>query len=654
MGKKKYSKQHRHRGKVTPSEWQHLSEEHALRSAYLQFAASVQKAQEGAHTRSLQAGLPVSSTLDLRDAGRILDQHPQLIRYLHSVMERQQAERDARDLPLDVLATKSSPTGTPSQAQSLGGWSGYQDKNAPQGVPNARLLRDYAEQSEWVNAAINYYCERIGRADIAVLPQDERLPYNRSTEKSILSILDQPNEMGDTFPGLMRMCIRDMLTLGRGVLSKNMTAKRTPTALYAEDAAYIKIYPAWAGNPDEPRYLYDENNKVKIPLRSDEVICMMYGMSSYRFSLSPVQVLRNTILADLKATESASRLVDMKPPPHVIQLPGATASQIQTLRTTYESEIAGHREILFLGGDNPAQIKPLIFSLKDNQWMEWLEYLARKVAVLFGLSVQTFSFTGDVNRATAGSQQEIEENKGLIPLMLLIEEYLNRQYVADFAPKARDGRANMQALNMRAVFPEISETARMLHAEQSIEMASKSLAGLPSATLNQILMMRGEEPVKGGNTFYAPSANGPIPWLSYDNETGDYSGIATGGTLGAQDADGGPSIDDTTNEDMGQSSQGEEGNTTANPGSGGESASPNTSVGSSSPSRASEEKRYKDYRRPGTRWTPSTMMTRLAATPESVPRLPEDTLARAQLAATAKRIFGEVEKRAHTQLREVQ
>lgn len=498
--------------KAKKGNWQHLIENEELRTAFLRFARSIHTAEESAEQIAVRAGRPASQFIDLREAGRILDRYPQLSGYLLSIRERQEELQDAQ------MRHKESPTHEVSQAAALGGWAGYQNVT-PQGVPNARALRNFADECEFVAASINHYCDRISRFKLTVLPIDEQKPYNRSVEKEMIALLENPNELGDTVADIVSTITRDYLTIGRGIISKAMSVRRIPTTLYMEDAALFRIDPKWSGNAEEPRYLYQPNSQTKIPLRNDEIICLLCGPSTFRLSFSPVQILRNTILSDLKATESASRLVEHKPPPHLVQLPGASAAQIDRLRSTYDADIAGHREIMFLGGPNPAQIKPMIFSLRDNQWMEWLEYLARKIAVVFGLSIQDLSFTGDVNRATATSQQELSESKGLIPLMLRIEMYFHHHLLSDFAPK-RNGIPDMRALNLRVAYPEIGEAMRMLHVEQTIHLATKSLAGLPSQTLNQVLTAQGLEPVPGGNTFYLKTATGAIPWLSYDNDFG--------------------------------------------------------------------------------------------------------------------------------------
>lgn len=331
-------------------------------------------------------------------------------------------------------------------------------------------------------------------------------------------------------------------------ISKNMTpggrrgGGRVATELYYEDGATIKVYTDWDGNPKKPRYLYEEvGTNTKVPLRNDELICISMNPATYRLGLSPVQFLRQTIQAEMRAIQSATHIVDMKPAPHIVQIPGAHQTQITNLKNNYDSEVAGRKELFWMGGENEAKVFSLTFSARDNQWLEWQQWLARKIATAFQISPQQFGFTADINRSNGEIQQQLYEDTGLIPLLLLLEEYLNRELLMDFCPLLDDGRADLEALNLRIVYPEVSEAERALHAERAADIAQKTMGGLPTATVNQILMMRGEEPVPGGNTFWIKTSTGAVPWLTYDHDYGDWSPLASlGGFMGAQDVLSGP------------------------------------------------------------------------------------------------------------------
>lgn len=584
---------------VRPSEqqWQALAQNQTLVREYSQLSAALTQAHASATQQAYKYGGTPDQYIDYTRAFTILERTPDLVPYLNSISKQSSSASS--------MILKESPTGNahPQSGQAGGAWSGNKETDA---VIGAHILRQWADSNEWVRAAINTRRQQIGRANISVIPFNERKPYNKSLVKKIQLLLDQPNEYRQNYYELMASCIDDVLVLDRGVILKDMTVDRKPVHLYNEDGACIKIYPNWSGKPKEPRYLYDNQALRKsVPLRNDECILMTANPATYRFGLSPVQVLKNTIQADLAATKSAMQMVDLKPPPHMIQLPGATQTQLEQIRTRYESDIAGRKEIFWIGGQNQANVTPLIFSARDNQWMEWQVYLARKIAIVFQISPQQLGITFDINKATASSQQEIFEDTGLMPLLLLIEEYFNTELLADFAPSYPDGRVNFEAINLRVLFPEVSEFDRQMHAERAIKIASTGLSNLPSMTLNQVLSLFGEEPVEGGNTFYAPTREGPLPWLSYDGKISEFGPLSTAGALGSQDPAGGP---DTAEQDA----------RTEDEGGNGTYAGPIQSQGNDSPEDQGVAAGKKDdgknnngkkslRRQPGKRWLPNLL-----------------------------------------------
>lgn len=532
---------------VSAEKWQDLAADPSLYHEYNQLAVALQQAQSTAMQKASRYGGHSSDYLDMSRAFSIIDRSPQLIPYLSQIAKQSDSVPTAY-----TITEKKAPTGTtgPQPESNASIWSGSSSKQVD-AIHNAQMLREWADSNEWTRAAINVRRQQIGRANIAVVPFNERKPYNKTLAKRVQLLMDQPNELRQNYYELMSGAMDDLLVIDRAVILKNMTVDRKPTHIYNEDGACIKIYPEWSGNPNEPRYLYENRQHTrKVPLRNDEAIVMMANPATYRFGLSPVQVLKNTIQADLTATRSAMQMVDMKPPPHLIQLTGATQSQLEQIRARYEADIAGRKEVFWVGGQQPANVQSLVFSARDNQWLEWQVYLARKIAVIFQISPQQLGITFDINKATASSQQEIFEDTGLIPLLLLIEEYFNREIMGDFANTLPDGRADFSTLNLRILYPEVTEADRQMHAERAINMATSGMAGLPSMTINQVLAMFGEEAVPGGNTFYVDNATmGPIPWLSYDGDFNGYGPSSTSGVQGGQDASGGPDVDENDPQD---------------------------------------------------------------------------------------------------------
>lgn len=525
-----------------------------LQSALALLAREVQAAQSRARD--------TNSTPNLSGVIRLLHQRPELQRYLEGVQrERGRLQEGGQELAVaqsrERLASslapaylRDRPSGNNPQDEAAAAWGGAQ-KNFPQGVPNARVLRQIAETDVWVRAAIDDRCNDVCRSEIAVRPKDTRRAYSRDTMQRVQRLLDQPNEYRDSYRSLIQPVVEDVQTLDRGVIEKRMQLKpRVPARLYFQDGARLKIYPGWSGNPKEPRYLYESDaGDKRVPLLNDEAIVIIARPGTYRLGLAPVRTLYDVINADLKALASGSALVDHKPPPHLVQLVKASQRQIDRVRDTYDTEVSGRREILWLGGNEPAKVFPLIFSARDNQWMEWQLYLARQICAAFKISPQKLGITFDINKATAETQQSITEDTGLIPLLLLIEEYLNTELLYDFAPRLPDGRYDDDALNLEIVFPQVTEAQRKMHYLELATILEKGLPELPFLMPNDARQMLGLEPVPGGNRFWVMTTNGPMPWIGYEDAMGFYTAPGLGGQLGAQEPGSGPSANDLDDDD---------------------------------------------------------------------------------------------------------
>jgi Phage portal protein len=635
------NRQHKQRYPVTSSHDLELSAEQvALLSSFVSEVDSL---------RSSYPHVPFDR-LDLSEIALKIAQTPQLAYVLDAIKARE----DARQAALSDIDTRGAVVGSmPQMANAAAAkWGGSKDDD-PIGVTNYKILRKWAEENEWVRAAITIRRGQVEGMHPICIPIDPKKRYDRKIQLKINNLLKRPNERRESWRSLIGPVLEDVLVLDRGAIVKNMTLDRKPVALYFADGATIKIYPGWSGNPKEPRYLYESpDGKEKKPLRNDECIMMVSNSASHRVSLSFVQALQNTIIADIEATATAARLGKLKPPPHAIQVPGATPKQIQEMVSDYDRKIAGRKELFWFGGKEAAHLFPLVFSAKDNQLLEWQVYLARKIAVLAQISPQKLGITMDVNRANGEVQQEIDEDRGLIPLLLLVEEYLNTEVLGDYAPLDELGMPDLDALNLKVIFPEVSDAARKLHAQETINMASKALtSNMPSMTLNMILSMLGEEPVPGGDTFYVGTASGPIKWLSYDEplETMPQNMPVTPQESDSNATGNEESEEDTTTEDASESSD----------------------KGKNDDATKKDYEGYYDGRLPGKTWSPSMNRaaktaslhnkTQKSANRKKIPdaaknntRSPEHIHAETVLSNAVKKLFDDAAKRGDATLQRME
>jgi phage portal protein BeeE len=163
---------------------------------------------------------------------------------------------------------------------------------------------------------------------------------------------------------------------------------------------------------------------------------------------------------------------------------GVTRDQVREFQAFFESEVAGKGALGFIGGTKGADWIPFRQNNREMQFLEWQIYLVRKIAVVFGLSPQDLGVTFDVNRSTAETQLQISEDRGLRPLMSLIQDYLTQEVIWD---PTFGGSDNNLAFRFTAL--NLKETT----AKANIN--SMALAGVPWKTVNEARLEDGREPL---------------------------------------------------------------------------------------------------------------------------------------------------------------
>lgn len=574
----------------------------------------------------------------------VLADHPELYDIMQGIKARGESAQaqgksaSANNTPFYAssrdMAIKQSPTTLDMQV--------INDRNQPDMVNNVRVLRRYSMINPWIRALIDKIRVKVAGADIAVMPLDPTKKYDKAIQAQLMHIIKHPNEQRQNWGEFIGSVLEDILVLDRGCITKDMTPKRRPLHLYAEDGGNVRIYPQWDGNPKTPRYLWDPpEGAKKMPLRNDEAIVICRNPATYRFGLSPVQTLIDTIQRDLDASMAVSDGVTQKPPAQIVHLQGATDSAVRAVRATYDSEIAGKKKVMFAGGEG--EIKMLPFIYKDGEWLPWLTYLVQLMAAVFQLSPQSVGFLLNANKSNSQTQADREIDDSLVPLMLTLELYLNEEFVGDYAPKDMFGAPDLEKLNLGLVFPKISEQARYLHAADTADLAKTVLGGLPSMTINEVRLLRGDEPYPGGDSLYIMTKTGAMLWLDENGYHEPESATVTSGNVGAQ----GPSGPEENDDVDGMSDNAS--------GSGGEGAAPNLDGGleqgtsNVQGSGSATGKAWYDARTPGKAWRPEHMrkVTLVPVTKAKGKASGRDSVtsdARRKLEAKARAIFNEVGK----------
>lgn len=385
--------------------------------------------------------------------------------------------------PEVVKAPRSSPKNQHASS-ALTSW-GYNGRVA---VPNTRIYRHWSRVSEWIRGAINIRRSQVSAADWDIVPFDQTRPYSKRQQQLIRNLIRTPNPANDSFRTFIEPIIEDIIVLDAGCVEKVRSLDGQIRELWPVDGANVRVNALWDGDPGEERYFwYPGSSEPQASwLNRDFVYMMANRRNDSVIGYSPLETLRLTIEAELDAHEYNRRQVRGAAPDGVFDLgEGMTRDQVLSFRAFFENEVAGRGAIGFIGGTKGAQWIDVRKSNRDQQFLEWQIYLVRKIAVVLGLTPQDLGVTYDVNKSTGETQLQISEDRGLRPLMSLIQEYITEEIVWD---SGFDGSDNNLAFRFTAL------NLRESTAKAAIN--EKALAGVPWRYLNEARIEEGREPVK--------------------------------------------------------------------------------------------------------------------------------------------------------------
>jgi len=386
--------------------------------------------------------------------------------------------------PQIIKAPLSSPKNVEAFSTAIATYP-YQGRVA---VPNSRLYRHWSKVSEWVRGAINIRRAQIASAEWDIVPYDQTKPYSKRQQQRIRDLFRTPNPANDSFRTFIEPIIEDLIALDAGCVEKVRSLDGEIRELWPVDGATIRVNALWDGDPNEYRYFwYPSGLDYQARWKNNEFLYMMANRrTDWPIGMSPLETLKLTIEAELDAHEYNRRQVKGAAPDGIFDLgEGMTRDQIIGFRSFFESEVAGRSALGFIGGTKNAKFIDVRKSNRDQQFLEWQIYLVRKIAVVLGLTPQDLGITFDVNKSTSETQIQISEDRGLRPMMSLLQEYISEEIVWDdcFGGEANNLCFRFTALNLK------ESTAKAAIYE-------KALAKVPWRYVNEARLDEGREPIK--------------------------------------------------------------------------------------------------------------------------------------------------------------
>lgn len=412
----------------------------------------------------------------------------------------------------------------------------------PAAKKDVRLYRAWADQNEWIRAAINHRKFQVSSAPWDIVPLDDDKAFDPTTQLDMINLLSHPNPATDGFRTFIEKVVEDIMVLDAGCVEVVRTMRGIPAQLWNVDGANIRVSQTWMGDPTDPRYFWYPNGHFGAGLMDEDLMYMMQNPSSHRvLGLSPLETLRETIDAEIQSSKYNKGQVMQAPPQGIIDLgEDATVENVDQFEQYWRAEVAGIKTTAVIGGTKNAKFLNFGRSQRDMQFLQWQSYLIRKIAAVFGISPQDLGILFDVNRANSETQSDLSEDRGLRPLISLIEAYINREVIGTFQrqrakqmyyhgeidmPQMRqaialsylDARtatrlklfkdmpdANLTNLRFRFKIPSGRNTAARAAAHKL------ELAGIPWDTINRVRDEELLDPVDGGDEIVVMTPMGPV------------------------------------------------------------------------------------------------------------------------------------------------
>jgi len=383
------------------------------------------------------------------------------------------------DLVARASGRRAEQKKVPSQAALAVGDAGRVGK------ANVKLFRHWSEHSELVRGAIDIRRGQVAVAEWDILPADPEKPYSKSLQAQVKNLFDTPNPARNSFRNFTEPIVEDVLVLDAGSIEKSRNLKGQIAELWYVDGGEVRVAKYWDGEDDVPRYFWYPDGQARAQWYNRDFVYIMSRPGTHRVvGLSTMEILKMTIDAELGSTAYNTRQVVAAVPDGMLDLgEGVRPEQVEKFKSYWMSEILGKSTLAILGGGRGAKFIPFRQTNRDMQFIEWQGWLLRKTALVFGLAPQDLNAFADVNRATAGVAQENTEDRGLRPLLGLVQDYYTREIVWD---EGFGGPAN----NLAFRFTKLNQRETL----DAAKVQNTQLAGLPTRSANELRKKDGLEP----------------------------------------------------------------------------------------------------------------------------------------------------------------
>lgn len=270
---------------------------------------------------------------------------------------------------------------------------------------NIATLRNYAKNSVWVRAAIDYQRRMLGRAKYELVPRDStRNPrrIDKTVRAAVEELISHPNKADESYGTIKETFIEDYFVIGHGVVELDLNRDLTVRGMRTLDAARIGFIKSWDGTDiNTPRFVEFSDkhfSRVKRYLSHSQAMCLVNRpMSDSKLGFSHVEALHKTVIALLSGDELLiSRILEPVKEKMISLGEGATKTQVDDFKFQIQQV---KDKLAIIGGVKDPKVLDLSASAEEMKILDSCEWFVRQVAAVFDMSTAKLKLSVDTSRA---------------------------------------------------------------------------------------------------------------------------------------------------------------------------------------------------------------------------------------------------------------
>lgn len=293
-------------------------------------------------------------------------------------------------------------------------------------------LRTLADSLDILRLMIETRKDQVGKLKWNLKGEDGK-PAPEAKAKKVRELLKRPDGVS-TFDEWLRRLLEDLFVIDAPAVYVNRTVGGAVLSFEPIDGATVKRLIDAGGRtpkPPDPAYQQILKGLPAADLTTDDLLYSPRNLRTSRlYGYSPTeQILLTVNIALRRQTAQLSFFTEGTLPEAIVGVPETwTAEQLEQFQNYWDGALTGNlaerSKVRFVPGGMKSQTIQ-----KDDLSGKFDEWLARVIAFAFSVSPQ--GLVAQMNRATAETahQQAIEE--GLAPIMLWVENLVNRM-ISDY------------------------------------------------------------------------------------------------------------------------------------------------------------------------------------------------------------------------------